>query len=81
MEYIVPILIGGIAGYLASRIMKGGRRFGLIGYVLLGIAGGMVGNFLFGLVDFVIDGVLGLIVTPMIGAIVLIWLARLIVSR
>jgi len=78
MELIVPILIGAVAGYLASRVMKGGNRFGLIGYVLLGIAGGMVGNFLFGLVDFVIGGILGMIVTPMIGAIVLIWLARLI---
>jgi len=78
MELIVPILIGGVAGYLASRIMKGGNRFGLIGYILLGIAGGIVGNFLFGLVGFVIAGILGTIVTPMAGAIVLIWLARMI---
>ena len=78
MDLIIPIAIGAIAGYLASRVMKGGTRFGIIGYILLGIAGGIVGKFLFGLVGFVIGGILGTIVTPMVGAIVLIWLARLI---
>ena len=78
MDLIIPIVIGAVAGFLASRIMKGGGRFGLIGYILLGIAGGIVGKFLFGLVGVVIGGILGTFVTPTIGAIVLIWLARLI---
>ena len=79
MEYIIPMAVGAFAGYLASRVTgRRAGRFGLIGYLLLGIAGGFVGSFLFQIVDFVLNPILSSIVTPFVGAVVLIWLARLV---
>ena len=42
------ILVGAISGSIAARIMKG-DSFGFIVNTLLGIAGALVGGFLFGL--------------------------------
>ena len=44
--FIIFLVIGGVAGWLAGTIMKGGG-FGLLGNILIGIAGGIVGGFLF----------------------------------
>lgn len=48
LNWIIMIVVGGIAGAIAARIMKG-TSFGLIINTLLGIAGGVVGGFIFGL--------------------------------
>ncbi len=46
IKWVVMILVGAIAGTVAARIMKG-QTFGFIINSLLGIAGGVVGGFLF----------------------------------
>lgn len=48
MNLIVMIVVGVIAGTLAARIVKG-TNFGLIINALLGIAGAIVGAFVFNL--------------------------------
>jgi uncharacterized membrane protein YeaQ/YmgE (transglycosylase-associated protein family) len=40
------IIIGGIAGWIAGKIMKGGG-FGILINILLGIVGGVVGRWIF----------------------------------
>ncbi len=50
LNWIVMILVGALAGALAARIMKG-DSFGFVINTLLGIAGGVVGGFLFGLLN------------------------------
>jgi len=49
MQWIMMIAVGALAGTLAARIMKG-DSFGLIINALLGIAGAIVGGWLFSLV-------------------------------
>ena len=44
MSILIWILLGLVAGWLASLIMKGG--YGLIGDIILGIVGALVGGFL-----------------------------------
>ena len=46
-DILVAIVIGAIAGWLASKIM--GTKGSLLKYIILGILGGFVGGFLFGL--------------------------------
>ena len=46
IKWVVMILVGAVAGTVAARIMKG-ETFGFIINSLLGIAGGVVGGFLF----------------------------------
>jgi len=46
IKWVVMIFVGAVAGTLAARIMKG-ESFGFVINSLLGIAGGVVGGFLF----------------------------------
>jgi uncharacterized membrane protein YeaQ/YmgE (transglycosylase-associated protein family) len=69
--------IGAVAGWLAGTIMKGGG-FGLLGNIVVGIIGAILGGFLFGLLGVVAGGLIGSIVTATVGAVVLLYLARLL---
>jgi uncharacterized membrane protein YeaQ/YmgE (transglycosylase-associated protein family) len=72
------LLIGGLAGWIAGLIMKGGG-FGILGDIAIGIVGGLIGGFLFGLLGIGPDGsLLGALVTAVVGAIVLIAVVRTI---
>ena len=46
---IYSIIIGGIAGWLAGKLLKGGG-YGIFMNIILGIIGGMLGGWLFGIV-------------------------------
>lgn len=71
------LIIGAIAGWLASLIMKGGSS-GLLRNIVLGIIGAFLGGWLLGLLGLAFGGFIGTIVTATIGAVVLIFLARFI---
>lgn len=75
---IVWIIVGGIAGWLASLIVKGGGM-GLVGNVVLGIVGAVVAGWLFPLLGFGLGGgILGAIISAMIGAIIILLIISLI---
>jgi uncharacterized membrane protein YeaQ/YmgE (transglycosylase-associated protein family) len=68
---IIWLVIGVVAGWLASQIMH--RRGGLVGYGLLGIIGAIVGGFLFSLLDFGgATNLLGQIVVATVGAVIIL---------
>ncbi|MEN6408476.1 MAG: GlsB/YeaQ/YmgE family stress response membrane protein [Anaerolineaceae bacterium] len=71
------LLIGLVAGWLASRIMRGGG-FGLVGNMVVGVVGSFLGGWLFGLLGIATGGLLGSLLTALVGAIVLLYLLRLI---
>ncbi len=50
LKWIIMIIVGAISGTLAARIMKG-DSFGFVINAMLGIAGGVVGGFLFNLLN------------------------------
>ena len=65
---LYSLLVGGVAGWLAGKLMKGGG-FGLILNIVLGIVGGLLAGWLFGKFGIhLIDGVLGDILKGFIGA-------------
>ena len=75
---IVLLLIGAISGWLAGMIVKG-YGFGLVGNIVVGIVGAFVGNWLFAQFGiFPGGGVIGAIVGATIGAVVLLFLIRLV---
>ena len=77
-ELIVILVVGGIAGWLAGLIIKG-RGFGLIGDLIIGVLGAFLGGWLFGALGISIgSGLASLIVTATIGAVVLLFLIKLI---
>jgi len=72
------ILIGLIAGFLAGKVMKGGG-FGVLMDILIGIAGSILGGWLFGMLGiFPGGGLIGSILVAFVGACILLWLVRLI---
>ena len=76
--YIVYVLvIGALAGWLAGLIMRGGG-FGLLGNIVVGIIGAVLGSLIFGLLGIYTNSLIGSLITALIGAIVLIFIVRLI---
>jgi len=77
MDLIWFLLIGLIAGWLASAIVGGG--FGLIGDIVIGVVGAFLGGYLFRTCGFSAGGgMLGSIIVATVGAIVLLLLLRLV---
>ena len=70
------LFVGLIAGFLASRVMRGGG-YGLIGDIIVGIIGAFIGGFLAGLVGLGTSyGLIGTIVIAFIGACILLAISR-----
>jgi len=74
---LIILEIGAVAGWLAGVIMKGGG-FGLLGDIVIGIIGAFIGGFLFSLLGISAGGLIGQIITATVGAVVLIFVLRLI---
>jgi uncharacterized membrane protein YeaQ/YmgE (transglycosylase-associated protein family) len=80
MAIIVTLLIGAVAGWLAGVVVVGGG-FGLLGNILVGIAGAFIAALLFprlGLGLTLGGGLVGAIVTSALGAIVLLLIVNLL---
>ncbi len=71
------LLVGLVAGWLASLVMHGGKQ-GLVGYLIIGVIGALLGGWLFGLLGISAGGLIGSIIMAFVGAVVLILLLRLI---
>ena len=76
---ITWIIVGGIAGFLAQRII-GGIRTGCIGTVIVGVVGAFIGGWLFSQWDVLIGatGLLKDIITAFVGAAVLLLMIRIV---
>ena len=83
MGIISWIILGLIAGVLAKWIMPGRDPGNIIITILLGIAGAIVGGFIWNiLTGGGVSGInIGSIVLAVIGALILLWLYRMFMSR
>lgn len=72
------LVVGLIAGWLAGLVMKGGG-YGIIVDILLGIVGGWLGGWLFGRLGiWPAGGMIGSIIVAFVGAVILVWITRLL---
>ena len=78
MEILWWIIVGLVAGVLASFVVGGG--YGLLGDIIVGIVGAFIGGWIFGKMGWhtPFPGIAGTIFVAFIGAIVLLLLLRLI---
>ncbi len=75
---IIFLAIGGVAGWVAGKLMRGGG-FGLVGNIVVGIVGAFLGGWLFGMAGVSIAaGLLGTLIKAVIGAIVLLFIVGLL---
>lgn len=77
VNLLVFLVIGLLAGWLASVIMKGGS-FGLIGDLIVGVIGAFIGGWVFGMLGIKAGGNFGTFIMALVGAIVFLFILRLI---
>src|SRR5205085_6383724 len=78
---LVILFVGLVAGWLAGKIVQG-TGFGIIGDILVGIAGALVASLLFPRLGIAIGtGLVREIIYSAIGAVVLLLIVRLIRGR
>jgi uncharacterized membrane protein YeaQ/YmgE (transglycosylase-associated protein family) len=75
---IIWLIVGGVAGWLAGMVVKGGG-YGLIGDVIVGIIGGLIAGWLLPQIGIVIGGgIIAAIINAFIGAVILLIVLRMI---
>ena len=81
MGIIAWIILGAIAGWIASMIMR--TNTGILGDIIIGIIGALLGGFLMSL--FGQGGVSGFnvysIIVSVIGAVILLWIVKAVRGR
>lgn len=77
------IIIGGIAGWLASKVMKTDAQQGILLNIVVGVVGGLLGGFLLQLfgVDVEGGGLWFSFFTCLAGAVILLFLVKAVVRR
>ena len=76
---IMSIIIGGLAGFIAEKIMN--FDTGLVMNIVLGIVGAVVGNLLLGMIGMHLGGWLGQLIVAIAGACLLIYVYRMIKAK
>jgi uncharacterized membrane protein YeaQ/YmgE (transglycosylase-associated protein family) len=74
---ILFLVIGLVAGWLASRIMRS-RGVGLLGHMIIGVIGSILGGWLFGYLGISFAGIWGSLLTALVGAVIFLYVVRVI---
>ena len=81
MGWLIAIIVGGIAGWLASMVMNRDASMGIMANVLVGCVGSVIGNLVsqrFGIAGSVQQFSLTGLVVAFVGAVVLLGVANLV---
>lgn len=83
LSFLGWVIIGGLAGWIGSKIMKTDEQMGLVLNIVVGVIGGFLGGWLLTLVgvDVAGGGVLFSFITCLIGAVILLWIVGLVTNR
>jgi uncharacterized membrane protein YeaQ/YmgE (transglycosylase-associated protein family) len=83
MNWIVWIIFGALAGWIASIITGKNRKMGAIANIVVGIIGAFVGGYI--MQFFGVQGVTGFnlpsLLVAIVGAVVLLWVVGLFTRR
>lgn len=77
--WLLAILVGIFAGWLAEKIMK--RNHGLLTNLIVGIVGALIGKFLLNLVGIQYAGILPSLGAAVLGAVILLFILGVIKGR
>lgn len=83
MGIVVWIVVGGIAGFVASKVLTG-KGMGLVWDIVAGILGAFLGGWLAGLVGISVSPgtfTVGGLVSAFVGAVILLLVFRAVTSR
>lgn len=77
---VVFLLVGLVAGFLASKVMTG-RGMGVIWDIVVGVLGAFLGGWLAGVLGIAVGGLLVEIVVAFVGALILLFIFRALIGR
>ncbi|MCW5849888.1 MAG: GlsB/YeaQ/YmgE family stress response membrane protein [Anaerolineae bacterium] len=75
------IVLGGLAGWIASMIMGTNRQQGLLMDIVVGIVGAIIGGYLVSLVGLGTGGFIWSLLVAVLGAVILLWIMRMVRGR
>ena len=78
MELLITLIIGGVIGWLASRMTGADARMGIVANVVVGIVGSFIGHALANAMGLAARGPLLGYVVSILGAVLLIALLRVL---
>jgi len=84
MSIIIWLIVGALAGWIASMIMKTDAQMGAIANIVVGIIGAFLGGWVVGLFGVeVADGALNIpsILTAILGAVILLAIVKAVTGR
>lgn len=79
INWIVVILVGIFAGWIAERIMN--RSHGILTNLVVGLVGAFVGNWLAGVLGIAYSGLIPSLIAAVAGAVVLLFVLGLFKRR
>lgn len=79
MDLVYAVVIGLAAGWLAGIALHG-KGFGLLGNLIVGVAGALIGGFVFRIVGLAPTSLLGQLISATAGAIILLLLVGVVVK-
>ena len=78
MNIIIAIVVGGVIGWLASKVMKTDAQMGIIANVIVGIVGSSLGSWLASKLGIAAEGSVMSFLVGVGGAVVLIWILKVL---
>lgn len=85
MGIISWLLVGAVAGFIASKLVPGDEGYGVIGGLIAGIVGALLGGWLFALLTNKNDWLTGFDLTTLlaaiVGAIIVVFVWNMIAGR
>ena len=76
MGWLYTLIVGGIIGWLASKVMKADAQMGVLANIVIGIIGSSLGFWLAGALGFAAYGLVAQLAVSIAGAALLIFLVR-----
>jgi uncharacterized membrane protein YeaQ/YmgE (transglycosylase-associated protein family) len=77
VELVWFLLIGLVAGWLASHLVKV-RGFGLVEKMIIGVIGSLIGGYVFQALKLPVPQTAGSLITATVGAVILLFLVKLV---
>lgn len=84
MDIIIWIVVGGLAGWIGSMIMKTDAQMGALANIVAGVVGALVGGWVLGLIGYSVPaGQLNIpsILTAILGAVIVIAVYKALSSK
>jgi uncharacterized membrane protein YeaQ/YmgE (transglycosylase-associated protein family) len=79
-DVVQLLVIGLVAGWIAARLL-GGRRYTLLGALVIGVTGALLGNALFRAANLPTSHVVFWFASALLGALLIVFLLRLVRGR